>query len=82
MAQAKVESERLGHNYVGTEHMLLAMVDDHESVAAAILKRLGLDPDQVKTAAVSFLTESVSGTKEEIRNNALKLLETVKGVGT
>jgi hypothetical protein len=37
LPQAAAEALRFGHNYVGTEHLLLALFADHESVAAKVL---------------------------------------------
>ncbi|WP_033340208.1 Clp protease N-terminal domain-containing protein [Catenuloplanes japonicus] len=37
------EALRLGHNYVGTEHMLLAILDDHEDAGGEALRGLGVD---------------------------------------
>lgn len=35
-------SERLGHGYVGTEHLLLALLDDEHGIAAQVLNSLGV----------------------------------------
>ncbi|MBE3008474.1 hypothetical protein IL992_04635 [Microbispora sp. NEAU-D428] len=42
------ESTQRGLDYIGTEHILLALVRDHESVAAQVLVKLGADLDQVR----------------------------------
>ena len=39
---AQEEAARLGENYVGTEHLLLGLVRESDSVAARILDRLGV----------------------------------------
>lgn len=41
------EAKRLQHNYVGTEHMLLAIVAEGEGVAAQVLSKLGADDERV-----------------------------------
>lgn len=43
------EALSLGHNYVGTEHLLLALYRDPESVAARTLVQLGADRDDIAT---------------------------------
>ena len=40
------EALRLGHNYIGTEHMLLGLLTDETSPGAQVLIRLGVDRDQ------------------------------------
>ncbi len=40
---AKEEARRLNHDYIGTEHILMALVSEQEGVAAAVLQNLGLD---------------------------------------
>ncbi|OPG12744.1 hypothetical protein B1L11_12500 [Microbispora sp. GKU 823] len=42
------ESEQRGLDYIGTEHILLALVRDRESVAAQVLVKRGADLDQVR----------------------------------
>jgi ATP-dependent Clp protease ATP-binding subunit ClpC len=39
---------RLRHNYIGTEHILLGLVDHGEGVAAQVLADSGVDPDEVR----------------------------------
>ena len=45
---AQEEAARLGENYVGTEHFLLGLVRESDSVAARILDRLGVLPEDVR----------------------------------
>jgi len=44
---AQEEAQRLNHNYIGTEHLLLGLVREENSVAAKVLRELGVDPGQV-----------------------------------
>ena len=48
LALAREESARLYHTYVGTEHILLALVREGGGVAAAVLKNLEADPDEIE----------------------------------
>lgn len=41
------EADRLGHNHVGTEHILLGLIAHNEGIARRVLGRLGVDLDRV-----------------------------------
>jgi ATP-dependent Clp protease ATP-binding subunit ClpC len=47
---AREEAGRLQHDYIGTEHLLLGIVKEGEGIAAKVLQKLELDPDQVQQA--------------------------------
>ena len=44
---AQEEAQRLNHNYIGTEHLLLGLVREENGVASKVLIELGVDPTQV-----------------------------------
>ena len=46
---SREEALRLGHNYIGTEHLLLGMIREGEGVAVSLLKKLGVQLDNLKT---------------------------------
>jgi ATP-dependent Clp protease ATP-binding subunit ClpC len=48
LALAQEEAVRLGHNNVGTEHILLGLVSEGEGIAAKALSALGLDPEKIQ----------------------------------
>lgn len=48
LAKAFEEASRLIHNYVGTEHILLALLHDCDSTAAGVLRSLGVVPEAVR----------------------------------
>jgi ATP-dependent Clp protease ATP-binding subunit ClpA len=50
------EALALGHHYIGTEHLLLAMLREGQGVAAQVLTRLGTDHAQVQETVVGLLT--------------------------
>ncbi len=52
------EARRLGHHYIGTEHMLLGLVRQDESVAMNILKKMGITPDQVRRETKRAIQQS------------------------
>src|SRR5262249_35629121 len=49
------EAIALHHNYVGTEHLLLGLVREHEGVAAQVLMSLGLSLETVRAAVLNLL---------------------------
>ena len=49
------ESLQLGHNYIGTEHILLAMLREGEGVAAQVLVKLGADLNRVRQQVIQLL---------------------------
>jgi hypothetical protein len=49
------ESKQLGHNYIGTEHILLGLVREGDGVAAQVLVRLGADLNRVRQQVVQLL---------------------------
>ncbi len=49
------EGRQLGHNYVGTEHILLGLIREGEGVAAQVLKNLGADLERVRKQVMSLL---------------------------
>lgn len=52
------ESKRLGHHFVGTEHLLLGIVREGEGIGAGVLEASGLTLDQVRVAVVRFLSRT------------------------
>ncbi|KAM0845486.1 hypothetical protein ACQ4PT_056344 [Festuca glaucescens] len=84
------EARQLGHNYIGSEHLLLGLLREGEGVAARVLESLGADPSNIRTQVVRMIgetTEAVgagvgggsSGNKmptlEEYGTNLTKLAE-------
>src|SRR5947208_12426523 len=52
------EARRLGHHYIGTEHLLLGLVREGEGVAAGVLENLGVRLEKVRTQTVNVLSQS------------------------
>ncbi len=50
LALARKEADRFHHNYVGTEHLLLGLINLGQGVAVNVLQKMGLDLDTVRTA--------------------------------
>ncbi|MCK4463049.1 MAG: ATP-dependent Clp protease ATP-binding subunit [Candidatus Omnitrophica bacterium] len=55
------EARNLGHNYIGTEHLLLGLIKEGEGVASQVLISLGLDLDKVRMEIMSLLGSSIPG---------------------
>lgn len=58
------EARNLNHNYVGTEHLLLGLLREHDGVAAQVLMNLGLKLEEVREEVLNLLgagSESESG---------------------
>ncbi|MDR7417214.1 MAG: ATP-dependent Clp protease ATP-binding subunit [Armatimonadota bacterium] len=51
------EARRLGHNYIGTEHLLLGLIREGEGVAARVLEAMGADLERVRAQVVYLLGE-------------------------
>ena len=50
LALARKEADRFHHNYVGTEHLLLGLINLGQGVAVNVLQKMGLDLDTVRSA--------------------------------
>lgn len=50
------EALQLGHNYIGTEHILLGLIREGEGVAAQVLINLGADLERVRSAVIQLLS--------------------------
>ena len=55
------EARQLGHNYIGTEHLLLGLIREGDGVAARVLENLGVDLNKVRTNVVKMLGEVKNG---------------------
>ncbi|XP_066348749.1 chaperone protein ClpC1, chloroplastic-like isoform X2 [Miscanthus floridulus] len=84
------EARQLGHNYIGSEHLLLGLLREGQGVAARVLEILGADPNNIRTQVIRMVGESTeavgagvgggsSGQKmptlEEYGTNLTKLAE-------
>ncbi|HIZ28312.1 MAG TPA: ATP-dependent Clp protease ATP-binding subunit [Candidatus Adamsella sp.] len=52
------EARQLGHNYIGTEHLLLGLIREGEGVAARVLENLGIDLNKVRSNVIKMLGET------------------------
>ncbi|MBM7771458.1 ATP-dependent Clp protease ATP-binding subunit ClpC [Actinokineospora baliensis] len=58
------EALQLGHNYIGTEHILLGLIREGEGVAAQVLVKLGADLNRVRQQVLQLLSGYSQGGKE------------------
>jgi len=78
---SKEEALRLGHDYIGTEHLLLGIIREGEGTAIQILKDLGLDLKQLRTKIESISTpyathQAANGKNLPLTRQAEKALKT------
>ena len=52
------EARQLGHNYIGTEHLLLGLIREGEGVAARVLENSGIDLNKIRSNVIKILGES------------------------
>ncbi|KHG07735.1 Chaperone ClpC, chloroplastic [Gossypium arboreum] len=88
------EARQLGHNYIGSEHLLLGLLREGEGVAARVLENLGADPSNIRTQVIRMVGEGnevsvVTGgsggntkmpTLEEYGTNLTKLAEEARNL--
>ncbi|WP_315788979.1 ATP-dependent Clp protease ATP-binding subunit [Fischerella sp. JS2] len=79
--QSFKEARSLGHNYIGTEHLLLGLTEAGEGVAAKVLQNLGVDLNNIRTTVIRLLGEVTpttvggGGSSSPRRNQTLTLEE-------
>ncbi len=66
LEKAFKEARRLGHRYIGTEHLLLSLVRDEDGIANQVLKKLGISSQQVRRHTRRVLKENTTTQKEKI----------------
>ncbi len=76
------EARRMRHNYIGTEHLLLALLREKEGQAATVLRRLGVKLEATRTSVFGYLeaqpeagrSRNSDGTSEDFAPEILELL--------
>jgi ATP-dependent Clp protease ATP-binding subunit ClpC len=64
------EALQLGHNYIGTEHILLGLIREGEGVAAQVLQKLGADLNRVRQTVIQLLSGYTGGKGEQTPGGA------------
>src|ERR687889_401182 len=65
MALANQEAQRFNHNYIGTEHLLLGLLREHDGVAAQVLMNLGLKLEEVREEVLHLLGAGVESEEPQ-----------------
>jgi ATP-dependent Clp protease ATP-binding subunit ClpC len=63
---AQEEAQRLGNNYIGTEHLLLGIISEGESVAAKVLENLGVNLQKVRGEVEAIVGKGSQTTQQEM----------------
>ncbi|MEN0641682.1 ATP-dependent protease ATP-binding subunit ClpC [Alkalicoccobacillus gibsonii] len=63
LALAQEEAIRLGHNNIGTEHILLGLIREGEGIAAKALQALGLGPEKLQKEVETLIGKGQEGSK-------------------
>ena len=65
---SREEALRLGHDYIGTEHLLLGMIREGEGVAVSLLKKLGLSLEELRSSIEQATRGSATGNVKNLAN--------------
>jgi len=60
------EAEQLGHDYIGTEHLLLGLIREGEGVAIRVLENLRIKPPKVRTSVLRMLADEAEKYEEQL----------------
>jgi len=78
------EALQLGHNYIGTEHILLGLIREGEGVAAQVLQKLGADLNRVRQQVIQLLSgyrvEEHDSTQSEWSETQMKLASSINSL--
>jgi len=69
------EARTLGHNYIGTEHLLLGLIREGEGVASQVFMNMGLDLEKVREEVIKLLGSTTPG-------RAVRLLQSTPSSGS
>ncbi|MEW8973725.1 MAG: ATP-dependent Clp protease ATP-binding subunit [Tissierellaceae bacterium] len=72
-----LQARNLGHNYIGTEHLMLGLLAEGEGVAIVVLQRLGVDINKLAEKIINMISESTSrgNQAQDNQNQATPNLE-------
>jgi ATP-dependent Clp protease ATP-binding subunit ClpC len=65
---SREEALRLGHDYIGAEHLLLGMIREGEGVAIGLLKKLGISLDELRQSIESAIKGTATGNVKNLAN--------------
>jgi ATP-dependent Clp protease ATP-binding subunit ClpA len=67
------EAKQLGHDYIGTEHILLGVIREGEGVAAQVLVKLGGDLSRVRQQVIQVLSGAAAGMEGGVRTRLVRM---------
>ncbi len=76
------EARRLGHHYIGTEHLLLGLIREDDGVAVDVLKSLGVSLDKVRAQTARVMMEKASTVSSGKSDNNADKTPLVDQLGT
>ncbi len=72
---AMISARELGHNYIGTEHLLIGLIRESEGVAIRVIKDLGVSPSQIQNELLKLLQNSPRNQDNAERKGSQDILE-------
>ena len=69
MQNSYVEARRLGHSYVGTEHLLIAILREAESIAVKILVELSVSPQKLYNEILDLLNDNPIESEQDVSSS-------------
>ncbi len=61
------EARKMGNNYVGTEHLLLSLVEEGEGIAADILRNFGITPERIRSQTDQLATQGRPSARDGVK---------------
>ena len=75
------EARRLGHNYIGTEHLLLGLVREEGGIASGVLESLGVSLEKVRHEVVRVLSQSSTSSAPQQERRGSSRTPTLDALG-
>ncbi len=77
LSLAHAEAERARHSFIGTEHLLIGLIEEEGGVAGRVLREMGFEPDRVREIVFRLTGEGKNppGEKIELSNDTQQVLE-------
>src|SRR5258708_1265698 len=75
LSLAQEEAQRLQHQYIGTEHLLLGLVREGEGIAAGVLESLGVNLEKVRTQTIQVLSQPRSPYERDARHAKTPMID-------
>ena len=73
------EARKMGHHYIGTEHLLLGLVSYNDGIAIDVLQKMGITPEQIRRQTRRVLQESSTSRRTTSRESKPARAEKSKG---